>query len=325
MDDLIGFGTLTKQVAELLGACIRGRLDMLITGGTGTGKTTTLNVLSQFLPADERIVTIEDAAELQLHQEHVLRLESRPPNIEGRGQVTVRDLVRNSLRMRPDRIVIGEVRDGAALDMLQAMNTGHDGSMTTVHANSPRDSLARIETMVLMAGIDLPVRAIREQIAAAVDLIIHQTRLKDGSRRITHITELTGLGSDGSIELQDLFLFDFRAGMDGYGRYRGSLQPTGQQPKFLERLSDTGVLVPPEVFVPTPTAPRTGGNVYGHPVAPAGPGAPGPGAPGPGAPADVPPPGFPPPAARPGWSPEPATPGSEDAMPSWMRGGGESR
>ena len=211
MDDLIGFGTLTKPVADFLGACIRGRLDMLITGGTGTGKTTTLNVLSQFLPADERIVTIEDAAELQLHQEHVLRLESRPPNIEGRGQVTVRDLVRNSLRMRPDRIVIGEVRDGAALDMLQAMNTGHDGSMTTVHANSPRDSLARIETMVLMAGIDLPVRAIREQTAAAIDLIIHQTRLKDGSRRITHITEVVGLEGD-VIALQDLFLFDFRAG-----------------------------------------------------------------------------------------------------------------
>jgi pilus assembly protein CpaF len=175
--------------------------------------------------------------------------------------------------------------------------------MTTVHANSPRDSLARIETMVLMAGIDLPVRAIREQIAAAVDLIIHQTRLKDGSRRITHITELTGLGSDGSIELQDLFLFDFRAGMDGYGRYRGSLQPTGQQPKFLERLADSGVLVPPEVFVPVPApAPRTGGNVYGQPVTPSGTGAPG----GTGA-------------------PEPATPGPDDAMPSWMRGAGESR
>ena len=187
---------MTKPVADFLAACVRGRLDMLITGGTGTGKTTTLNVLSQFLPADERIVTIEDAAELQLHQEHVLRLESRPPNIEGRGQVTVRDLVRNSLRMRPDRIVIGEVRDGAALDMLQAMNTGHDGSLTTVHANSPRDSLARIETMVLMSGMDLPVRAIREQAASAIDLIIHQTRLKDGSRRITHITEVAGMEGD---------------------------------------------------------------------------------------------------------------------------------
>ncbi len=282
MDDLIGFGTLTKPVADLLAACIRGRLDMLITGGTGTGKTTTLNVLSQFLPADERIVTIEDAAELQLHQEHVLRLESRPPNIEGRGQVTVRDLVRNSLRMRPDRIVIGEVRDGAALDMLQAMNTGHDGSMTTVHANSPRDSLARIETMVLMAGIELPVRAIREQTAAAIDLIIHQTRLKDGSRRITHITEVVGLDGEGGIALQDIFLFDFRAGLDEYGRYRGTLQPTGNRPRFLERLGDVGIIIPADWFeatAPPPAPPRppvgVNGNVYGHAtVTPAsGPGA----------------------------------------------------
>jgi pilus assembly protein CpaF len=255
MEDLIGFGTLTKPVADLLAACIRGRLDMLISGGTGTGKTTTLNVLSQFLPADERIITIEDAAELQLHQEHVLRLESRPPNIEGRGQVTVRDLVRNSLRMRPDRIVIGEVRDGAALDMLQAMNTGHDGSMTTVHANSPRDSLARIETMVLMAGIELPIRAIREQSASAIDLIIHQTRLKDGSRRVTHITEVVGLDGD-TIQLQDLFLFDFRAGMDEYGRYRGTLQPTGVRPAFLQRLTDMGITIPPETFAAGPSAGR---------------------------------------------------------------------
>jgi pilus assembly protein CpaF len=247
IDDLIAFGTLTKPVAEFLSACVRGRLDMLITGGTGTGKTTTLNVLSQFLPADERIVTIEDAAELQLHQEHVLRLESRPSNIEGRGQVTVRDLVRNSLRMRPDRIVIGEVRDGAALDMLQAMNTGHDGSMTTVHANSPRDSLARIETMVLMAGMELPVRAIREQIAAAIDVIIHQTRLKDGSRRITHITEVVGMEGD-VITLQDIFLFDFRAGVDEYGRYRGTLQPTGLRPMLLDRLAESGISVPPDTF-----------------------------------------------------------------------------
>ncbi len=249
MDDLIAFGTLTKPVADLLSACVRGRLDMLISGGTGTGKTTTLNVLSQFLPAEERIVTIEDAAELQLHQEHVLRLESRPPNIEGRGQVTVRDLVRNSLRMRPDRIVIGEVRDGAALDMLQAMNTGHDGSMTTVHANSPRDSLARIETMVLMAGMELPVRAIREQTAAAIDLIIHQTRLKDGSRRVTHITEVTGMEGD-VITLQDIFMFDFRAGVDEYGRYRGVLQPTGLRPHFLDRLAEMGVSVAADTFLP---------------------------------------------------------------------------
>src|SRR5207344_61004 len=199
------------------------------------GKTTTLNVLSQALPADERIITIEDAAELQLNQEHVLRLESRPPNIEGRGQVTVRDLVRNALRMRPDRIVVGEVRDGAALDMLQAMNTGHDGSLATVHANSPRDSLARIETMVLMAGMELPVRAIREQTAAAIDIIIHQTRLKDGSRRVTHMTEVVSMDGD-VISRQDIFRFDLRAGMDEYGRYKGALQPTGQQPRLLERL-----------------------------------------------------------------------------------------
>jgi pilus assembly protein CpaF len=266
MDDLIGFGTLTKPVADFLAACIRGRFDMLITGGTGTGKTTTLNVLSQFLPSDQRIITIEDAAELQLHQEHVLRLESRPPNIEGRGQVTVRDLVRNSLRMRPDRIVIGEVRDGAALDMLQAMNTGHDGSMTTVHANSPRDSLARIETMVLMAGMELPVRAIREQIAAAVDLIIHQSRLKDGSRRITHIAEVVGMEGD-AITLQDIFRFDFRAGVDAYGRYRGALRPTGVRPLVLDRLAEVGITVAAETFDPAldPGAPAASG-----PAAPTG-------------------------------------------------------
>ncbi|HEY7224254.1 MAG TPA: CpaF family protein [Micromonosporaceae bacterium] len=255
MDDLISFGTLTKTVADILAACVRGRLDILISGGTGTGKTTTLNVLSQFLPAEERIVTIEDAAELQLHQEHVLRLESRPANIEGRGQVTVRDLVRNSLRMRPDRIVVGEVRDGAALDMLQAMNTGHDGSLTTVHANSPRDSLARVETMVLMAGMDLPIRAIREQTAAAIDVIIHQTRLKDGSRRITHVTEVTGMEGD-IITLQDIFRFDFAAGMDEVGRYRGVLQPTGIRPQFMERLAEMGIQVPIETFFPQqPTQP----------------------------------------------------------------------
>jgi pilus assembly protein CpaF len=259
MDDLISFGTLNKPVADFLAACVRARLDILISGGTGTGKTTTLNVLSQFLPSEERIITIEDAAELQLHQDHVLRLESRPPNIEGRGQVTVRDLVRNSLRMRPDRIVIGEVRDGAALDMLQAMNTGHDGSLTTVHANSPRDSLARVETMVLMAGMDLPVRAIREQAASALDLIIHQARLKDGSRRITHVTEVIGMEGE-TITLQDIFLFDFKAGLDEYGRYRGSLKPTGIKPAFLDRFAEAGVAVAPETFVPgavPPPAPET--------------------------------------------------------------------
>jgi pilus assembly protein CpaF len=243
VDDLIGFGTLTPPVAELLRACVRARLNIVISGGTGSGKTTTLNVLSSFVPADERIITIEDAAELQLRQEHVLRLESRPPNLEGRGQIPIRDLVRNSLRMRPDRIIVGEVRDGAALDMLQAMNTGHDGSITTVHANSPRDALSRLETMVLMAGLDLPQRAIREQLASAIDLIIHQARLKDGSRRITHITEVEGM-EGAVITLQDVFLFDFHAGVDADGRFRGTLRGTGLRPRFIETLSDRGVPVP---------------------------------------------------------------------------------
>jgi pilus assembly protein CpaF len=247
VDDLVSFGTMTPPVVELLRACVRGRLNILIGGGTGSGKTTTLNVLSSFVPSDERIVTIEDAAELQLRQEHVLRLESRPANLEGRGQITIRDLVRNALRMRPDRIIIGEVRDGAALDMLQAMNTGHDGSITTVHSNSPRDSLARLETMVMMAGIDLPERAIREQMASATDLIIHQSRLKDGTRRITHITEVDGM--EGSvITLQDVFSFDFHAGVDDSGRYRGALRSTGLRPHFIERLADRGVSVPRELF-----------------------------------------------------------------------------
>ena len=195
VDDLIAFGTLTRSASPTSSrACVRGQLNILVSGGTGAGKTTTLNVLSSFIPTDERIVTIEDAAELQLHQEHVLRLESRPPNIEGKGEVTIRDLVRNSLRMRPDRIVVGEVRDAAALDMLQAMNTGHDGSICTVHANVPRDVLARVETMVLMAGVDLPVRAIREQVASAIDLIVHQAGFKDGTRHITHVTEVVRHG-----------------------------------------------------------------------------------------------------------------------------------
>jgi pilus assembly protein CpaF len=241
--DLVNFGTMTRPVADLLTACVRGRLNILISGGTGSGKTTTLNVLSSFLPADERIVTIEDAAELQLHQEHVLRMEARPSNIEGRGQVSVRDLVRNALRMRPDRIIVGEVRDGAALDMLQAMNTGHDGSITTLHANSPRDSLSRMETMVLMAGMELPTRAIREQTASAVDLIVHQARLKDGTRRITHITEVCGMEGD-IITLQDLFTFDFAAGVDARGQFLGTLRPTGLRPQFLDRLAERGVTPP---------------------------------------------------------------------------------
>jgi pilus assembly protein CpaF len=249
VNDLISFGTLTVQVAELLEACVRGRLNIVISGGTGSGKTTTLNVLSSFIPADERIVTIEDAAELQLRQEHVLRLESRPANLEDRGQITIRDLVRNSLRMRPDRIIIGEVRDAAALDMLQAMNTGHDGSITTVHSNSPRDSLARLETMVLMSGIELPQRAIREQMASAIDLIIHQARLKDGTRRITHVTEIDGMEGP-VVTLQDVFLFDFHAGVGRDGRYRGTLRTTGLRPRFADVLADRGAPLPPGFFGP---------------------------------------------------------------------------
>jgi pilus assembly protein CpaF len=245
--DLISFGTLTKPVAELLRACVRGRLDIVVSGGTGSGKTTTLNVLSSFIPQDERVVTIEDAAELQLHQDHVVRLESRPSNSEGRGEVTIRDLVRNALRMRPDRIVVGEVRDGAALDMLQAMNTGHDGSLTTVHANTPRDSVARLETMVLMAGMDLPIRAIREQVSSAVDLIIQVARLKDGSRRITHVTEINGMEGD-VVTMQDLFVFDYNAGLDERGRFRGTLIPTGIRPAFTEDLLAQGVNLPVELF-----------------------------------------------------------------------------
>jgi pilus assembly protein CpaF len=245
--DLIAFRTFTPQVRDVLEACVRGRLNIVISGGTGSGKTTLLNVISSYIPDDERIVTIEDAAELQLNQEHVLRLEARPPNIEGKGQIAIRDLVRNALRMRPDRIVVGEVRDGAALDMLQAMNTGHDGSITTIHANTARDSLSRLETMVLMAGVDLPVRAIREQVAGAIDLIIQQARLKDGSRRIVAITEVAGMEGD-IITLQDLFLFDYSAGRDSEGRFLGTLKPTGLRPKFSQHLSDQGVEVPNAAF-----------------------------------------------------------------------------
>ncbi|GAB3778585.1 CpaF family protein [Nocardioides ungokensis] len=250
VDDLISFDTLTRPAADLLAACVRGRLNILVSGGTGAGKTTTLNVLSSFIPDDERIVTIEDAAELRLHQEHVLRLESRPANIEGKGAVTIRDLVRNSLRMRPDRIVVGEIRDAAALDMLQAMNTGHDGSLSTVHANSPRDALSRVETMVMMAGMDLPVKAIREQSSSAIDLIIQQTRLKDGTRRLTAITEVVGMEGD-IVTLQDVFLFDYHAGYDEQGRAMGHLRATGLRPRFLDRLSDHNVHVDPSLFAPS--------------------------------------------------------------------------
>ncbi|MGH9008383.1 MAG: CpaF family protein, partial [Acidimicrobiia bacterium] len=214
--------------------------------------------LSSFIPHDERIVTVEDAKELQLHQEHVLSLESRPPNIEGKGEVRIRDLVRNTLRMRPDRIVVGECRGGEALDMLQAMNTGHDGSITTVHSNSPRDTLARIETMVLMAGMDLPVRAIREQMSSAVDLIVHLTRLRDGTRRVTHVSEVQGMEGD-VIVLQDLFLFDFGMGVDETGRFLGHLKSTGIRPKFGERLADNGIRLRPEIFAQEPFARRMAG------------------------------------------------------------------
>ena len=247
IDDLVRFGTLTREMAQFLEACVKARLNIVVSGGTGSGKTTTLNVLSSFIPHNERIVTIEDAAELQLRQEHVVTLEARPPNLEGKGAITIRDLVRNALRMRPDRIVVGEVRSGEALDMLQAMNTGHDGSLTTGHANSPRDMLARLETMVLMAGMELPLRAIREQISSAVDLIVHQARLRDGSRKITHLTEVQGMEGD-VITMQDIYVFE-QTGVDEQGRVIGRFKATGIRPKFLERFEAMGIPVPPGMFV----------------------------------------------------------------------------
>ncbi|MDF2947797.1 MAG: CpaF family protein [Bacillales bacterium] len=247
IDNLVEFGTLSKEMAIFLEACVKARLNIFVSGGTGSGKTTTLNVLSNFIPNDERIVTIEDAAELQLVQEHVVSLESRPPNIEGKGQISIRDLVRNSLRMRPDRIVIGEVRGAEALDMLQAMNTGHDGSLATGHSNSPRDMLSRLETMVLLAGVELPVKAIREQISGAIDVIIQQSRLKDGSRKIVNITEVQGLEGDVII-LQDIFSYQ-QTGVNEDGKIIGKLNPTGVRPKFYEQLETSGIFIPASVFI----------------------------------------------------------------------------
>jgi pilus assembly protein CpaF len=253
--DLISFGTLSPEMAELLRACVEARLNIIVSGGTGTGKTTLLNVLSSFIPEGERIVTIEDAVELQLQQAHVVRLESRPPNVEGRGEIGIRELVRNSLRMRPDRIVVGEVRGGESLDMLQAMNTGHDGSLSTVHANSPRDAVARLETLVLMAGMDLPLRAIREQIASAVDVIVQLSRLRDGTRRVTAVTEIQGMEGQ-TVTMQDAFLFDYSAGVDANGRFLGKPVSTGIRPRFTDKFADHGIVLSPRVFAPPSPRPR---------------------------------------------------------------------
>lgn len=259
IENLVSFGTLSEDMALFLRACVKARLNVLVSGGTGSGKTTTLNVLSSFIPENDRIVTIEDAAELRLQQRHVVTLESRPANIEGKGQVTIRDLVRNALRMRPDRIVVGEVRSGEALDMLQAMNTGHDGSLTTAHANTPRDVLSRLETMVLMAGMDLPVRAIREQVSSAIDLIVHQSRIRDGSRKITYITEVQGMEGD-VIVTQDIFRYE-QTGVDENGKSIGIFRSMGMQPTFMDRFRVNGIEVPAEVFdnEPNPLQPREGG------------------------------------------------------------------
>jgi pilus assembly protein CpaF len=245
IEQLVQFGTITPESLEFLKACVESRLNIIISGGTGSGKTTLLNILSQFIPNDERIVTIENAAELQLRQEHVVTLESRPPNIEGKGEVTIRQLVINALRMRPDRIIVGEIRDDAALDMLQAMNTGHDGSMTTAHSNSPRDTLARIETMALMAGLDLPIRAIREQISSAIDLVVHQERMKDGTRRVTNVSEVSGMEGD-VITMTDVFLFE----QSGYenGKVIGRLRPSGLRPKFIDKIEAAGIHLPASIF-----------------------------------------------------------------------------
>ncbi|WKZ82604.1 MAG: CpaF family protein [Acidimicrobiia bacterium] len=250
VEHLVEFGTLTPEVAALLEVCVRGKLNLLISGGTGTGKTTLLNVLSSFVPANERIVTIEDAVELQLLQDHVVRLESRPSNVEGRGEVTVRDLVRNALRMRPDRIIVGEVRGPEALDMMQAMNTGHEGSMSTLHANAPRDALSRLETMILMAGLDIPVTAIREYISSALSVIVHLSRMSDGSRRVTQVAEIVGMEGD-VVTMQDVFRFE-QAGIDEHGKVQGRMVATGIRPRFTEKLAAHGLLLPSTTFAPSP-------------------------------------------------------------------------
>ena len=245
VDQLIQFGSISAEAVQFLKACVEARLNILISGGTGSGKTTLLNVMSSFIPNDERIITIENAAELQLRQEHVVTLESRPPNIEGRGEVTIRDLVMNSLRMRPERIIVGECRGGETLDMLQAMNTGHDGSMTTAHANTPRDALSRVETMCLMAGMDLPVRAIREQMASAVDVIVQQERMRDGTRKVTTVTEVSGMEGD-VITMTDIFVFE-HTGTEN-GKIVGRLRPTGLRPKFMDKIETAGINLPPSIF-----------------------------------------------------------------------------
>jgi pilus assembly protein CpaF len=248
LESLVELGTMTPQTADFLAQCVRGKLNLLISGGTGTGKTTLLNAVSQFVPAGERIVTVEDAAELRLQQRHVVPLESRPPNVEGEGEVRIRDLVRNALRMRPDRIIVGEVRGAETLDMLQAMNTGHDGSLTTVHANSARDALHRLEMLVLMAGVELPVKAIREQIAGGFDLLVHISRLVDGSRKVTQITEITGMEGD-VVTLQDLFVAPAREGAGGEPGLLGPLAPTGLRPNFLHKLMANGVELPSSAWL----------------------------------------------------------------------------
>jgi pilus assembly protein CpaF len=245
LEQLIDYGTITPESLQFLKACVESKLNLVISGGTGSGKTTLLNILSQFIPGDERIITVENAAELQLRQEHVVTLESRPPNIEGRGEVTIRQLVINCLRMRPDRIIVGEIRDEAALDMLQAMNTGHDGSMTTAHSNSPRDTLARMETMVMMAGMELPIRAIREQVSSAIDLIIHEERMRDGTRKVVNITEVSGMEGD-VITMTDIFVFE-QSGFEE-GKIIGRLRPTGLRPKFMEKIETSGIHLPPSIF-----------------------------------------------------------------------------